>query len=235
MLKKALIKLLSPLRFAIRYEIKKNNYLNAFDIGLALQQRANESTVEYVIKNMSDVESVDSSKKIIDKALSLSDFNNGKLVLEFGVFSGSSINYIAKKVDCVVYGFDSFEGLPENWRDGFSKGHFDVEKLPSVKNNVTLIKGWFDITLPEFIKKHDANVAFIHVDCDLYSSTKTIFKFLENQISSGTVIVFDEYFNYPGWEEGEAKAFKEFILKTGLRYEYIGYNRLHEQVAIRII
>jgi len=49
------------------------------------------------------------------------------------------------------------------------------------------------------------------------------------------VIVFNEYFNYPGWQEGEYKAFQEFISDTGLSYEYIGYNHLHEQVAVKIV
>jgi hypothetical protein len=54
------------------------------------------------------------------------------------------------------------------------------------------------------------------------------------RIKSGTVIVFDEYFNYPGWQGGAFKAFKEFIAYSGLSYEYLTYNRLHEQVAVQI-
>jgi hypothetical protein len=70
--------------------------------------------------------------------------------------------------------------------------------LPHVSSNVTLIKGWFDQTLPPFLEKHPAPVSFLHVDCDLYSSTKTIFDSLRTRFRPGTVIVFDEYFNYPG-------------------------------------
>jgi hypothetical protein len=50
----------------------------------------------------------------------------------------------------------------------------------------------------------------------------------------GTVIVFDEYFNYPGWENHEFKAFQEFVEQTNLKYEYLAYNRRHEQVAVKI-
>ena len=78
-------------------------------------------------------------------------------------------------------------------------------------------------------------MGFIHIDCDLYSSTKTIFDLLKERIKPGCVLVFDEYFNHPSWEEDEYKAFMEFIAETGLKYEYIGYNRLHEQAAVRII
>jgi hypothetical protein len=64
------------------------------------------------------------------------------LWLEFGVASGNTINYISKFTDEKVYGFDSFEGLPEKWRDGFNKGSFNMNgKPPKVNDNVELIKG----------------------------------------------------------------------------------------------
>lgn len=75
------------------------------------------------------------------------------LWLEFGVASGKTINYISQFTKDKVYGFDSFEGLPEKWRDGFDKGAFSRNgNLPQVNNNVELIKGWFNETLPDFIK-----------------------------------------------------------------------------------
>ena len=76
------------------------------------------------------------------------------LWLEFGVFSGKTINYISKFTNEKVYGFDSFEGLPEKWRDGFDKGWFNTNgNLPTVNNNVELIKGWFHETLLSFIQE----------------------------------------------------------------------------------
>ena len=155
--------------------------------------------------------------------------------MEFGVFAGNSINLISSTLpDKVIYGFDSFAGLPETWRDGFDKASFNRDgNLPQVNENVRLVKGWFNETLPEFVKEHSEPCAFIHIDCDLYSSTKTIFAELKNQIVSGTVIAFDEYFNYPGWQEGEYKAFMEFIAWSGLEFEYIARTN-SEQVAVRI-
>ena len=90
------------------------------------------------------------------------------------------------------------------------------------------------LELPPFIKEQPQPIAFIHIDCDLYSSTKTVFELLGRRIQPGCVIVFDEYFNYPGWQDGEFKAFQEFIQHSGLAYDYIGYNRRHEQVAVKI-
>jgi predicted O-methyltransferase YrrM len=199
-----------------------------------MYQRATETTADYVIKHMIKVDSADSGKDLLTKALAKADLKSDSIVCEFGVFSGSSINHIASLANQPVYGFDSFEGLPEQWRDNIGKGYFKVAALPKVKSNVTLIKGWFNETLPPFVESHKEPIGFIHIDCDLYSSTKTVFDVLAQRIQPGCVIVFDEYFNYPGWEEGEFKAFQEFIRKSGLDYEYIGYNRRHEQVAVKI-
>jgi len=225
----------APLRYVIRSEVKRILKLRDQDIGVTLQRRANESTTDYINEHMGEVDSLASSYDVLAKALSYAKLGEDKLVCEFGVFTGNSINYIASKIQGIVFGFDSFEGLPERWRDGFVAGFFSVDKLPQVLDNVVLIKGLFDDSLPKFVNDHKGNVAFLHIDCDLYSSTKTIFRYLGSRIESGTVIVFDEYFNYPGWQNGEIKAFHEFIAETGLQYEYIGYNRLHEQVAVRII
>jgi len=152
------------------------------------------------------------------------------LWLEFGVASGNTINYISKFTNDKVYGFDgfdSFEGLPEKWRDGFDKGTFNRNGiLPQVNNNVELIKGWFNETLVNFIQKENKKVSFIHMDADLYSSTKYIFDVLKNYIDKDCIIVFDELVNYPGFDgdQGELKAFYEFITENKVDYEWIGMN-----------
>ena len=79
------------------------------------------------------------------------------------------------------------------------------------------------------------NIIFIHFDADLYSSTKTVLDILADRIVPGTVIQFDEYFNYPGWQDGEYKAFKEFVESRDIKFEYIGYLENDEQVAVRIL
>jgi predicted O-methyltransferase YrrM len=220
-------------RLADRF-ISSQQLKQAQNIKYELAKRANKTTVDYVEKHMRDVSSVHTKWRVLDLALQEVTVNG--LYMEFGVFQGETINYIAKHCQAKVYGFDSFEGLPEFWRDGFEKGAFNVDHLPKVERNVTLIKGWFDETLPKFLEeKADEQIAFLHIDCDLYSSTKTIFDCLEDRIKPGTVIVFDEYFNFPGWENDEFRAFKEFIDKSGINYKYITYNYLHEQVALKII
>ncbi len=158
------------------------------------------------------------------------------LVCEFGVFEGESINRIADRLPGrVVHGFDSFEGLPERWREAFEPGMFGTGgRLPGVRPNVRLLKGWFDATLPAFAAGHAGPAALLHVDCDLYSSTRCVLEQLGGRLVPGSVVVFDEYYNYPGWEEHEFRAFAEFAARRRLGYEYLAYNRLHEQVAVRV-
>ncbi|MDR3508477.1 MAG: TylF/MycF/NovP-related O-methyltransferase [Caulobacteraceae bacterium] len=171
----------------------------------------------------------------------LLDFAIGKapaegLVLEFGVFSGSTVNQIADRLpDKTIFGFDSFEGLPEDWTPGAPTGHFKRKDLPAVGENVELVVGYFDAVLPRFLSTHADPVAFIHIDCDLYFSTQTVLSQLRDRIISGTVIVFDEYFNYPEWRFHEFRAFQEFVSQGRIKYEYIGLAPNFEQVAVRIM
>lgn len=157
------------------------------------------------------------------------------LYLEFGVYSGTTINFIASRVETAVHGFDSFEGLPEQWGNvpaGKFTRHGD---LPEVRENVSLHVGWFDQTLPGFLESHPGNAAFIHIDADLYSSAKTVLDLLRPRIVPGTVIVFDEFFNYPGWQEHECKAFQEFISTSGLAFKYISYASRGFSVGVKIL
>lgn len=202
------------------------------NIPLERQRRALATTVDFVEKNLRLADSTGSKEDLLTKAFKRADVSGDRLICEFGVFMGASINHLAKMTDQRIFGFDSFEGLPERWWDGWKVGAFAVPRLPKVRRNVTLIKGWFNETLPDFLKESPGDVGFLHMDSDLYSSAKTIFELLEPRLKPGVVIVFDEYFNYPGWEQGEHKAFTEFLERTGYNVEYIGYHRNQEQLAV---
>jgi len=155
------------------------------------------------------------------------------LVLEFGVASGWTINLLGRRMPArKIYGFDSFEGLPGQWST-MEKGAF-AQTPPKAPPNVELVVGLFDDTLPAFASEHPGPVALLHVDCDLYQSTVTIFRELESRIGPGTVILFDEYWNYPGWREHEHRAFQEFIGRTNLRYRYAALVPNRQQVCVVI-
>lgn len=155
------------------------------------------------------------------------------LVLEFGVASGGTVNQLADLHKGPVHGFDVFTGLPETWRPGFPKGAFAQENLPKVRKNVELVVGLFEDTLPGFVATHPGRVKLLHVDCDIYSGTVTIFTELENRIDDDTIIVFDEYLNFPGWERDEHRAFMEFCDRTGRTPEYLAFVPASEQVVAR--
>lgn len=156
------------------------------------------------------------------------------LFLEFGVASGSTLRVITEEAPAgVTFGFDSFEGLPEHWRSGFGVGAF-AQQLPDVPG-AELVVGLFDATLPGFLAAHPEPVSFLHVDADLYSSTRTVLEALAPRMHAGTVVVFDEYFNFPGWEEHEHRAWTEFVAETELEFEYLGFTADDEQVAVRLL
>jgi len=163
----------------------------------------------------------------LEHALTLERIKDG-IVLELGVYSARSIRKMAVAMPTqTIYGFDSFEGLPEDWGRPdmkFAKGAFSLKKrLPAVPSNVQLIAGWFDTTLPQFASEHKGEViSFLHVDCDLYSSTKCAFDILGGMLRVGSIIVFDELLNYPTYEKHEIKAFYEWLKTTNYDVEWLG-------------
>ena len=136
---------------------------------------------------------------LLEYSLSQVDPSLKGMYCEFGVWGGTTINFIADQIgDLVVHGFDSFEGLPEDWIRGYPKGTFKMNGLPNVRPNVRLYKGWFKDSMPGFVREKKEPAAFLHLDADLYSSTRTVLDLLDDRIVPGTVIQFDEYFGYPG-------------------------------------
>ena len=147
------------------------------------------------------------------------------LVAEFGVYDGTSVNRIAERLGSeTVYGFDSFEGLPEKWI-GLRKGAFDLRgRMPPVRSNVQLVKGLFQDSLPRFMSDHfDQPFRLMHVDCDLYSSAKTVLETAKKSIRDGTIVIMDEAVNSKHLYMGEMRAFYEFVRDSGRRYEWIGF------------
>lgn len=195
--------------------------------------RALQRTVDYIETAMPDALGLDSQRDLIEHALAAVTIDGH--YLEFGVFTGGTIRFMARRVGSrTIHGFDSFEGLPEAWA-GFNLGRTTFDRrgrLPRVPGNVKLYAGWFDDTLPRWVRETPGPVSFIHIDCDIYSSTRTIFGQLADRIVPGTIILFDEYFNYPNWEAHEFKAFQEYVAEHRVTYRYLAFAR--QQVAVRI-
>jgi hypothetical protein len=135
------------------------------------------------------------------------------LYLEFGVYKGRSMRWWSEHLDLPgarLVGFDSFEGLPEDWRPGIESGHFATGEAPDIADpRVSFVKGWFDQTLPGWkLPEHDQLI--INIDSDLYSSAATVLSTLEPHISEGTLIYFDELPD----RDHEMRAFLESLARS---------------------
>jgi Macrocin-O-methyltransferase (TylF) len=162
--------------------------------------------------------------KILDIVLAETDQVPGD-ILEFGVATGVSLRTFAQRCpERRVYGFDGFDGLPENWWDRpagtFKTPPPDMTAYP----NAELIIGFFDRTLPGFMQRWQGTPAILHIDCDLYSSTVTTFEALKGRMRAGSVVLFDEYYNYPGFAEHEWLAWQQFKAKYGITAHCIAYD-----------
>lgn len=157
------------------------------------------------------------------------------MILEFGVGEGTSLGWLHDELPGRrVVGFDSFEGLPEDWRSGFPQGFFGHVNAADFGGR-ELCVGWFEDTIPPFFADNDDPIALLHVDCDLYSSTVTVLEACMPRLVDGAVVVFDEFFNYPAWEQHEAKAWREYLAAhPEFQVEYAAYVPSGEQIAVRV-
>ena len=165
--------------------------------------------------------------------------------LEFGVFYGSSLACMHKVLDELgvrhtrLFGFDSFEGLPESlhpddkvWGAGEFKSSYAYAREFLTErgvdwNRVFLTKGWFSDTLiPSFIQQERLKKAgLIMVDCDMYVSAKQALDFCGPLIQDEAIVFFDDW-NSGGLAEGgqgEKRAFDEFLKQNpGFQTEEFG-------------
>lgn len=180
------------------------------------------------------IECTASSLELIDVAISHVDLDSQGLWLEFGVFKGHSINHIASRTASIVYGFDSFIGLPVGWGPRTPAGTFSLDGgLPKVRANVALLKGVFEEVLPSFLNRNPmARVSFMHIDCDLYDAGSTVLHALSSRLQDGSVIVIDDFFG--ALPDDLFRAFREWASALRISYEWIGYS-YEGAIALRIL
>jgi hypothetical protein len=155
------------------------------------------------------------------------------LYLEFGVYEGETIRYWSKRLtnpNARFLGFDSFEGLPEDWTSAAGRGHFSTEgQIPNIEDDrVKFVKGWFEDSLAGLeLGEHDR--LFVNVDSDLYSSAVTVLSWATPHLKVGDFLYFDEFHD----RLNEGRAFCEFLDKTGYRVEMAAATRSLSQVLFR--
>lgn len=160
------------------------------------------------------------------------------LFAEFGVWRGHGANLFARMIEDAgghVTGFDSFEGLEEDWtghQKGGETGRYNLDgQLPEVRRNVTLVKGWVQDTVPGWLAQQgDVPFALAHFDMDTYTPTAFVLEQIRPHLVAGSVLLFDELYGYPGWRHHEYKALQESLPKDS--YKFIGFSE--QAVAIEM-
>lgn len=221
----------------VRTNGKSNQYkLNVHDL---LWERATSESADFVQQHLGETLVFSTITQIWD--YSIQKIGSQKIdgvCLEFGVHSGSSINYFANRLPELEFtGFDSFEGLAEDWKGHHrNKGSFDLGgNLPKVRTNVHLVEGWFDQTLPIYCKDslHDKSVRFVHIDGDTFEAAATVLENLAGNLKPGVLILFDELIGYPNWQNGEFLAWKNISSTHNINFRYLGF--CTHQALIEII
>ena len=156
--------------------------------------------------------------------------------LEFGVAGGSSFKWWVERNTNELsqfHGFDTFEGLPEDWGP-FKAGDMSTgSKVPDINDSrVKFYKGLFQQTLPGFIKQYNSkNRKVIHMDADLYTSTLYALTSLAPLLKKGDIILFDEYLV----PSHEFLAFNNFIKSYYINVELIGAANNYLFTAFKIV
>jgi predicted O-methyltransferase YrrM len=207
------------------------------DLHLDLRLRAKQDTIDYIEAHLKDSVLCTNRARLIELCMQRErEAGLNGLIMEFGVAGGVSTRIIAKNAEPrSVHGFDSFEGLPGDWSGTEARrgAYTQKGKLPRVPANVHLHKGWFNETLPGFLAQHPGPASFVNIDCDVYDSAKYVLDRLADRFRVGSVIMFDEYYNYPNWREHEYKAWQEFVKAHGIAYRYFFCtDRYHAGVQI---
>ena len=155
---------------------------------------------------------------------------------EFGVGEGESLDWFAahKPAETPLVGFDSFQGIPEPWLD-LPAGQWKSPPYQSHRPDVRIVLGRFEDSLSrrEVRDALGSQIGMLHIDCDLYSSTRAVLDGIADRIGAGTVIVFDELYGYPGWPRHEARALFEFCRRHRVEIEWLG--RADTQAALRVV
>lgn len=228
--------IIKPLTFILT-SIGQDKNLRDVNIHSILWNEAIEDSANYAKKYISEVMVFNNTQNLWDYLILKIKHSNKNTILEFGCYDAGSLNYFASKLpNKKFYGFDSFQGLPSDWLGHHaSKGTFNLNSnLPKVLDNVELISGWFEESLPEFFSSHnELDVELIHIDSDTYNSAKSVLNNTKKFFKPGLFVLFDEYFGYPNWKNGEFLAWQEFCSDHSINYKYIAF--ASEQALIQII
>jgi Methyltransferase domain len=165
--------------------------------------------------------------------------DSDELLLDLGVWIGWSTRLISDACDRTVYGFDTFEGLVEDWQVDdqtvVKRGAFSLsdpfaqrfirdtgvslhDGLPAaLGRKVQFIRGSTYETLAPFLADRPAApIRLFHMDLDTYESCLHALETCKDHFIEGSILVFDEYLV----TNGEMRAFYEFQSQYELEWRY---------------
>tara|TARA_B110000977_G_C11089332_1_gene496089 strand:+ start:142 stop:810 length:669 start_codon:yes stop_codon:yes gene_type:complete len=172
----------------------------------------------FIIHNFSKYHELRKTLKIIEMDETDGDY------CEFGCFTGASLThslritsgkeFFKKKI---FYGFDSFEGFPEEAHkiyksEDFSADYNEVKKIEkNSKGRCKIIRGFFEESLTDnLIKKNISKISLAFIDCDLALSSIPVFLFIKDRLVNGSFIIIDDYFNI----DKNGRSIRAEFLKT---------------------
>ena len=168
---------------------------------------------------------------LFDHMITLSKKN--RPFYEFGVWRGEAFKYLIKTFE-KGYGFDTFDGLPENWHEEKAGTYSSYGNIPKIDGGEFIV-GKFEDTLPGFFAKKKPKASIINFDADLYSSTIFALNYSKPVIDKHTILIFDEFIMNEKWEEDEFKALEEFCKANNYTYEVLAISFFTKQVAVKLI
>jgi len=158
--------------------------------------------------------------------------------IELGVYQGQSFKWWVEHnthPNSRFYGFDTFEGLPEDWGLHFKKGSMNAVSIPSIQDDrAQFIKGLFQDTIPGFLQETPLNNGkrkIIHFDADLFSSTLYGLGMLSVYLKPGDIVLFDE-FNVPNSEFYALKMFEDSYYRE---FKLIAAVNNYYQIAMEVV
>jgi O-methyltransferase len=174
-------------------------------------------------------------ERIFEAVAELGSLRDGADYCEFGLFKGHSFWKAQQEANrhgltCRFFGFDSFAGLPDirgldlTDHGEFRKGQYGCSQEDVVENlnaaggidwrRTFLIPGYFEQSLtPHVMARYRIKkVGVAMIDCDLYSSTVEVLRFLRGLIGDGTVLIMDDWNCFGADDDrGQRRAMREFL------------------------
>ena len=234
--------MLNRLFWSLSEAQRKGISRNVSPVNIWLEQTSNRKAAEYIDSTLlsSDTLLFSSKAELRNHYFSTEVLQalNG-MVLDFGVASGRSTLQIADGLSPLenrkVVGFDAFLGIRDAWSKvgrppgSMSRGG-SIPPALQEHPRVDLVVGWVEDTLDHFLSSNPGEIAFVHMDMDVYPPTRYTLERIKSRLAPGSVVVFDDFFGFVGWQHHSVRAFNEVLAPDE---EWVSIGISSSQVAFR--